>query len=80
MNLYITVVRIVSRVKELGIGIQFDYGEVNQWLGISSGDDLMWSCDKLSDRLIVKHRISLELDRIDGFLIDANVFPGPAGA
>ena len=35
------VEQIVSRVKELGIGIQFNYEEVNQWLRISFGNDLM---------------------------------------
>ena len=40
--------QIVSKVKELGIGTRLSYEEVNQWLGLSSGDDLMWDYDKLS--------------------------------
>jgi hypothetical protein len=54
--------QIVSRVKESGIGIHFSYEDLNQWLGISSGDDLMWAYDKLSDRLTIEHAIYLELE------------------
>ena len=55
------VKQIVSRVEDSGVGTPFSYEEVNQWLGILSGDDLMWAYDKLADRLVVDHRISLEL-------------------
>jgi hypothetical protein len=61
MNYNYAVEQIVSSVKELGIGIQFSYEDVNQWLGIASGDDLMWVYDTLSDRLMAEHSICLEL-------------------
>jgi hypothetical protein len=54
---------IVSKVKELGIGTRLSYKEVNQWLELSSGDDLMWDYDKLSDRLTIEHSICLELKK-----------------
>ena len=57
------VEQIVSKVKELGIGIRFSYEEINQWLGLSSGDDLMWAYDKLSDRLTNENTICLELKK-----------------
>jgi hypothetical protein len=53
--------QIVSKVKSSRIGIRFSYEEVNQWLNISSGDDLMWVYDKLSDQLMTEHAICLEL-------------------
>ena len=56
-----TVEQIVLRVKELRFGTVFTYDEVNKWLKISSGDDLMWAYDKLSDRLTMEHSICLEL-------------------
>ena len=60
------VEQIVSRVKELRFGTVFTYDEVNKWLKISSGDDLMWAYDKLSDLLTMEHSICLELkeDRV----------------
>ena len=53
----------VSKVKELGVEAQFSYEEINQWLGLSSGDDLMWAYDKLSDRLTNGNTICLELKK-----------------
>lgn len=61
MDFYNAVDKIMSRVEELGIGTQFSYEDVDKWLGIASGDDLMWVYDKLSDRLVIEQRISLEL-------------------
>jgi hypothetical protein len=61
------VKQVVSSVKASGIGIQFSYEDVNQWLGIASGDDLMWVYDTLSDRLMAEHAICLEL-REDGII------------
>ena len=55
--------QIVSKVKVSGIGIKFSYEELNQWLGLSSGDDLMWAYDKLSDRLTNENTICLELKK-----------------
>ena len=55
--------QIVSKVKELGIGTRLSYEEVNQWLGLSSGDDLMWDYDKLSDRLTIEHSICIGLKK-----------------
>ena len=55
--------QIVSKVKVSGIGIKFSYEELNQWLGLSSGDDLMWAYDKLSDRLTNESTICLELKK-----------------
>jgi|GEM_PF-3855570 len=55
------VQKIVSRVKELGTGASFTYEEINQWLKTSSGDDLMWAYDSLSDRLTIERSMCLEL-------------------
>jgi hypothetical protein len=57
------VEQIMSRVRELRLGVVFTYDEVNEWLKISSGGDLMWAYDKLSDRLIMEHSICLELKK-----------------
>lgn len=57
------VQKIVSRVKELGTGVSFTYEEINQWLKTSSGDDLMWAYDRLSDRLTIEHSMCLELTK-----------------
>ncbi|RLE05694.1 MAG: hypothetical protein DRJ13_01540 [Bacteroidetes bacterium] len=57
------VEQIMSRVRELRFGAVLTYDEVNEWLKISSGDDLMWAYDKLSDRLIMEHSICLELKK-----------------
>jgi hypothetical protein len=35
---------------------------VNKWLKISSGDDLMWAYDKLSDRLTAEYSVHSELE------------------
>ena len=57
------VEKIVSRVKELRFGAVLTYDEVTEWLKISSGDDIMWAYDKLSDRLTMEHSICLELKK-----------------
>jgi hypothetical protein len=49
-------------VKELRFGAVFTYDEVNKWLKASSGDDLMWAYDKLSDRLAAEYSVHLELE------------------
>ena len=61
MELDYAVEKIVSRVKELRFEAIFTYDEISEWLNISSGDDLMWAYDKLSDRLTMDHSIRLEL-------------------
>ena len=61
MELDYAVEKIVSRVKELRFEAIFTYDEISEWLKISSGDDLMWAYDKLSDRLTMDHSIHLEL-------------------
>jgi hypothetical protein len=63
MNLDNAVEQIMSRVKELGTGTRFSYEKVNQWLDLSSGDDLMWAYDKLSDRLTNENTIYIELKK-----------------
>ena len=55
------VEQVVSSVKKSGIGNQFSYEDLNYWLRISSGDDLMWVYDTLSDRLMTERSICLEL-------------------
>ena len=55
--------QIISKVKESGSGTKFSYEELNQWLGLSSGDDLMWAYDKLSGRLTNENIICLELKK-----------------
>ena len=62
MDIDHAVEKIVSRVKQLRFGAVFTYDEVNKWLKISSGDDLMWAYDKLSDQLTTEHSIRLELE------------------
>jgi hypothetical protein len=57
------VEKIVSRVKELKFEAIFTYDEINEWLKIVSGDDLMWVYDILSDRLTMEHSIHLELKK-----------------
>ena len=57
------VQKIVSRVNKLGTGASFTYQEINQWLKTSSGDDLMWAYDSLSDRLTIEHSMCLELTK-----------------
>jgi len=54
---------ITSRVDKLGIGTKFSYDEINQWLNIKSGEDLMLAYDKLSDKLIKEYSISFELEK-----------------
>lgn len=54
--------RIISRVDVTGIDTSFTYDEVGEWMKISSGDDLMWALDKLSDRLTTEHSLHLELE------------------
>lgn len=68
------VKQIVSRKKKYGIGARISYEELNQWLKISSGDDFMWTYDRLSDRLTIEHAIGLELkeDAIVTTLPDEN--------
>ena len=61
MHLETAVNNIASRVKKLGPETSFSYKEVNRWLDTSSGNDLMWAYDKLSDRLTIKHSVCLEL-------------------
>jgi len=56
------VEKIVSRVKKLGSGTSFTYDEVDKWLEISSGDDLIWAYDKLFDQLTTEHSLLLELE------------------
>jgi hypothetical protein len=55
--------QITSKVKQSGIGIRFSYEKLNRWLELSSGDDLMWAYDKLSDRLTNENTICLELKK-----------------
>lgn len=43
------------------MGAIFTYDEISQWLKATSGDDLMWALDRLSDRLIRGHSICFEL-------------------
>ena len=50
MDIDTALERIKSRVNDIGIGASFTYDEVSEWMKISSGDDLMWAFDKLSDR------------------------------
>lgn len=57
------VEKIVSSVKELRFEAKFTYDEISEWLKISSGDDLMWAYDKLSDRLTMEHSIRLKLKK-----------------
>ena len=61
MHLETAVNNIALRVKKLGPETSFSYKEVNRWLDTSSGNDLMWAYDKLSDRLTIKHSVCLEL-------------------
>ena len=63
MHLEDAVKKIVSRMVKLGPETSFSYKEVNRWLGASSGSDLIWTYDKLSDRLIVEHSVCLELKK-----------------
>lgn len=55
------VEQIVLSVTQRGIGAKFTYDEVSQWLKATSGSDLMWAFDELSDRLIREHSICFEL-------------------
>lgn len=61
MHIETAVNNIASRVKKLGPETSFSYKEVNRWLDTSSGNDLMWAYDKLSDRLTIEHSVCLEL-------------------
>lgn len=61
MDINHTVAQIFSRVKEFGHGVSFTYDEINDWLNVSCGDDLMWIYDRLSERLMVEHSTDLEL-------------------
>ena len=61
MHLETAVNNIALRVKKLGPETSFSYKEVNRWLDTSSGNDMMWAYDKLSDRLTIKHSVCLEL-------------------
>lgn len=63
MHLEDAVKKIVSRMKKLGPETSFSYKEVNRWLGVSSGNDLIWTYDNLSDRLIIEHSVCLELKK-----------------
>jgi len=56
------VEKIVSRVKKSGPGTSFTYDEVDKWLEISSGDDLIWAYDKLFDQMTTEHSLLLELE------------------
>ncbi|RLD33599.1 MAG: hypothetical protein DRI83_09140 [Bacteroidetes bacterium] len=62
MDIDTALERIKSRVNDIGIGASFTYDEVSEWMKISSGDDLMWAFDKLSDRLTKEHSLRLELE------------------
>lgn len=62
MDIDFAIEKVMSRTKGLGVGASFTYDEVNKWMKISSGDDLMWAYDKLSDRLTTEHSIRLELE------------------
>ena len=55
------VEKIVSRVKASKTPALLSYDEINEWLKLSSGDDLIWAYDKLSERLTTDHSICLEL-------------------
>jgi hypothetical protein len=57
------VEKIVSRVNELSTSASFTYDEVNKWMKISSGDDLLWAYDRPSDQLTIDHSICLELEK-----------------
>jgi len=61
VHLETAVNNIALRVKKLGPETSFSYKEVNRWLDTSSGNDMMWAYDKLSDRLTIKHSVCLEL-------------------
>jgi hypothetical protein len=63
MNLDKAVKKIISRVEKICPEISFSYKEVNRWLDISPGDDVMLAYDMLSDRLTVEHSICLELKK-----------------
>jgi hypothetical protein len=63
MNINQAVEQIVKRVEASGIGARFSYEEINDWLQIKSGEDLMWVYDKLSERLTADHAIGLELEK-----------------
>lgn len=63
MDLKHAVKQIMSRIDMPETKTQFNYEDINQWLNIKSGYDVMWAYDKLSERLTEEHSIYLELEK-----------------
>jgi hypothetical protein len=63
MDINQAVDKIIKQVQASGIGTRFSYEEINDWLQIKSGEDLMWGYDKLSEQLTRDHAIDLELEK-----------------
>jgi hypothetical protein len=77
MNLNRAVEQIVKRVEAFGIGTRFSYEEIDDWLQVKSGEDLMWVYDNLSEQLTKDHAIGLELEKD---CLKAITQPDPADA